>query len=72
MYSKFIAGSIISAAFLFAGAYASDQPAMPGAKLDNGLGALPPYGEWSKHPELAHMAAPETAPAVMVVARKNK
>src|SRR5262245_66617732 len=72
MYSKVIAGSIITAAFLFAGAAASDQPAMPGEKLDSGLGALPPYGEWSKHPELAPLVAMETAPAVMTVARKSK
>ena len=72
MYSKFVAGSVVTAAFLFAGAYASDQPAMPGEKLDSGLGALPPYSEWSKHPELAHMVVPEMAPAVMVVAKKNR
>ena len=72
MFSKFIAGSIITAAFLFAGAYASDQPAVPGEKVDNGLGSMPPYSEWKSHPELAHMVSPEMAPAVMVVAKKIK
>jgi hypothetical protein len=72
MYSKFIAGSVIAVSFLFAGAAASDQPTMSGEKLDSGLGALPPYGEWHKHPELAHMVAPEMGPAVKVVARKNR
>ena len=71
MYSKFVAGSIITATFLFAGAYAADQP-LPGEKTDSGLGALPPYSEWRNHPELAHMASPEMGPAVMVVARKIK
>ena len=70
MYSKFIAGSVIAAAFLFAGAYASDQPAIPGEKLDSGLGALPPYGEWKSHPELAHLVVPAAAaPARLAAAR---
>ena len=73
MYSKFIAGSIITAAFFFAGAYAADQPATPGEKIESGVGALPPYGGRSKHPDVTHMVIPdEMAPAVMVVARKSK
>ena len=72
MYSKFIAGSVIAAAFLFAGAAAPDQPALPGEKLDSGLGELPSYSEWGKHPELAQMFVPETGPALAVVAKKGR
>jgi hypothetical protein len=32
---------------------------VPAAKVDSGLGALPPYSEWQKHPELARFTAPE-------------
>lgn len=29
----------------------------PVAKLDNGLGDLPPYSQWKDHPQLAHLVA---------------
>jgi hypothetical protein len=30
---------------------------VPGEKLDSGLGALPSYSEWKKHPDLARYVA---------------
>jgi hypothetical protein len=30
---------------------------VPAAKIDSGLGALPPYSEWQKHPELARFTS---------------
>ena len=71
MYSKFIAGSIITASFLFAGAAASHEPVMASEKLDSGPRSLPPYGERHKNPELTHMVAPEMGPAVMAVVKKT-
>lgn len=44
----------IAAALAFGSAHASEDPA---AKIDNGLGELPHYREWQRHPELAGMAA---------------
>ena len=60
MYPKFVAGAIIVGTMLLAAANASDHRfAMPGEKLDSGLGALPPYGEWKNHPELSYLVAHE-------------
>ena len=40
----------IAVALALGTAHATEDPA---AKIDSGLGALPPYSEWHKHPELA-------------------
>jgi hypothetical protein len=40
----------VAVALAIGSAHAAEDPA---AKIDSGLGALPPYSEWHKHPELA-------------------
>jgi hypothetical protein len=47
----------------FGSAHAADEPA---AKIDNGLGELPPYREWKHHPELARFAGADRQAAVAV------
>jgi hypothetical protein len=60
MYPKFVAGSIIVGTMLLAGANASDNRfALPGEKLDSGLGALPHYSEWHNVPELSYLVVHE-------------
>ena len=39
-------------------AFATEVPA---AKIDNGLGELPSYGQWQSHPELARFVGEATA-----------
>ena len=64
MYSKFIAGSIIVGTFLFAAAFASAHPsALPGEKLDSGLGQIPHYNEWTQHQDLRHLVVRDAAEA---------
>jgi len=55
---------------LLAGANASDNKfAMPGEKLDSGLGALPHYSEWKHHPDLAYLVVHEAdAPGPLAAA----
>jgi hypothetical protein len=63
MYSKFVAGGIIVATMLLAAANASDHRfALPGEKLDSGLGALPHYSEWRNHPGLSYLVHEAGAP----------
>ena len=70
MYPKFIAGAIIVGTMLLAGANASDHRfAMPGEKLDSGLGALPHYTEWKDHPGLSYLVAHDTGSPEQVAAR---
>jgi len=40
-----------------------------GEKLDSGLGDLPPFEQWSSHPELAPIAAKSTRTVVGATAR---
>jgi hypothetical protein len=41
----------------------ADESAVPGQKLDNDLGSLPPYSEWRLHPHLKRFVAIETGKA---------
>jgi hypothetical protein len=60
MYPKFVAGAVIVCTMLLACANVSDNRfAMPGEKLDSGLGALPHYSEWQNHPGLSYLVAHE-------------
>jgi hypothetical protein len=69
MHSKFVAGAVIVGTTLLACANASDHRfAMPGEKLDSGLGALPHYSEWKNHPELAYLAHEADAPEQLAAA----
>ena len=73
MFSKFIAGAVIVGTFLFAAAFASAHTsALPGEKLDSGLGEMPHYSKWPQHPELSHLvvgAPGMAAPAHVAAAR---
>jgi hypothetical protein len=69
MYPKFVAGAIIVGTMLLAAANASDHRfAMPGEKLDSGLGAVPHYSEWKNHPELSYLVAHEADAAEQLAA----
>ena len=49
----------IAIALAFGSANASEDPA---AKVDNGLGDLPPYSQWKHHPELARFVVRDPLP----------
>ncbi len=61
MPRKSLAASAALALIAAGTACASDHPhAVPGEKLDSGLGSLPPYREWSKHPQLSRFVRKES------------
>ncbi len=49
---KSFVGLVVGSALLVGSANASEDPA---AKIDSGVGELPPYAEWHRHPELARL-----------------
>jgi hypothetical protein len=60
MPRRLLACLIAGTALAFGAAHASEpQPAVPGEKLDSGLGSLPPYGQWHRHPELQRFVVPD-------------
>lgn len=52
----------VAALLAIGGVNASEVPA---AKIDSGLGDLPPYGEWKNHPELSRLVERDRSAAVV-------
>jgi hypothetical protein len=72
MYAKFVAGATIVATMLLAAANASDHRfALPGEKLDSGLGALPHYSEWKDHPGLSYLVHEAPMPGPLAAAPRQ-
>ena len=62
MLHKTILSLALAASLFFTVAHAVEPAAaVVGEKLDNGLGNLPPYAQWDRHPELRRFAAPALA-----------